>query len=50
MFNFFKRVFSHSSDFKNLKNIKMAYVLAAFPTLSQTFVVNELRWLKHKLF
>lgn len=47
MFNFFKRVFSCSSDFKNLKNIKMAYVLAAFPTLSQTFVVNELRWLKH---
>ena len=47
MFNFFKRVFSRSSDFKNLKNIKMAYVLAAFPTLSQTFVVNELRWLKH---
>lgn len=47
MFNFFKRVFSRSSDFKNLKNIKMAYVLAAFPTLSQTFVINELRWLKH---
>ena len=47
MFNFFKRVFSHSSDFKNLKNIKMAYVLAAFPTLSQTFVINELRWLKN---
>lgn len=48
MFNFFKRVFSHSSDFKNLKNIKIAYVLSDFPTLSQTFVINELRWLKNK--
>lgn len=47
MFNFFKRVFSHSSDFKNLKNIKIAYVLSDFPTLSQTFVINELRWLKN---
>lgn len=47
MFNFFKRVFTHASDFKNLKNIKIAYVSSDFPTLSQTFVINELRWLKN---
>lgn len=31
-----------------LKNINIAYVLAGFPTLSQSFVLNELRWLKEK--
>lgn len=34
-----------SEVFPKLKNIKIAYVLEQFPTLSQTFVLNELRWL-----
>ena len=32
------------------KNFNIAYVLRAFPTLSETFVRNELRWLKQHGF
>ena len=32
-------------DFNDLKNINIAYVLVGFPTLSETFVLNELRYL-----
>ena len=33
---------------KNIKDVRIAYVLQGFPTLSETFVRNELRWLKDK--
>ena len=36
---------SKTGDVSKLKNINIAYVLEQFPTLSQTFVLNELRWL-----
>lgn len=29
-------------------DLNIAYVLAGFPTLSETFILNELRWLKNK--
>ena len=31
---------------KELQNLKIAYVLYGFPTLSETFILNELRWLR----
>ena len=31
---------------KNIKNINIAYVLHGFPIHSETFIVNEVRWLK----
>ncbi|WP_407380703.1 glycosyltransferase [Methanobrevibacter sp.] len=47
MFKFVKDLFNkHKSlDYSDLKNINIAYVLANFPSLSQTFVINEIRWL-----
>lgn len=33
------------NNFFKVRNINIAYVLVGFPTLSQTFVLNELRWL-----
>lgn len=47
MFNSIKRVFSSNSslNYSNLKNINIAYVLSNFPSLSLTFVINEIRWL-----
>lgn len=38
-----KKIFSESS---NLKNIHIAYVLNGFPIHSETFIVNEVKWLK----
>ena len=33
-----------------LQNYNIAYVLHAFPTLSETFILNELRWLRENNF
>ena len=33
-----------------LKKLNIAYVLYGFPTLSETFIINELRWLRHNGF
>lgn len=50
MFKFVKDVFkkNNSLNYENLKSINIAYVLSDFPSLSQTFVLNEIRWLKQK--
>lgn len=47
MFDFVKDLFNSdkSLNYNDLKNINIAYVLANFPSLSQTFVINEIRWL-----
>jgi len=37
--------FSHSKDKKKVGKLHIGYVLWDFPTFSQTFVMNELRWL-----
>lgn len=37
---------SKEVDYKHSKTINIAYVLQAFPTLSETFILNELKWLK----
>ena len=40
----------YKEKFNALSKINIAYVLGGFPTLSQTFVMNELKWLKEKGF
>lgn len=35
---------------KELKKLNIAYVLYGFPTLSETFILNELRWLRKNNF
>ncbi len=45
MFEFVKNLFKKSTNYNDLKNINIAYVLANFPSLSQTFVINEIKWL-----
>ena len=40
-----KKSFKKSKSFDDLHKINIAYVLKGFPTLSQTFVLNELKWL-----
>ena len=44
--NFEKSYDKTDSLKKDAKDINIAYVLSAFPIHSQTFVVNEVRWLK----
>lgn len=41
--NFFNK--DNSLNYTDLKNINIAYVLGDFPSLSMTFIVNEIRWL-----
>ena len=41
--NLSKKIFRESSNFKN---IHIAYVLHGFPIHSETFIVNEVEWLK----
>lgn len=41
----FEEVNLYSSKSK-LRNVNMAYVLFGFPTLSETFILNELKWLR----
>ena len=47
MISFIKGLFNKndSLDYSNLKNINIAYVLANFPSLSTTFIINEIKWL-----
>lgn len=47
MFQIIKNIFNrdNSLNYNDLKNINMAYVLSDFPSLSMTFIVNEIRWL-----
>lgn len=47
MFGFVKDLFNSnkSLNYRDLKNINIAYVLANFPSLSTTFVINEIKWL-----
>ena len=47
MFKIIKNLFNrdNSLNYNDLKNINMAYVLGDFPSLSMTFIVNEIRWL-----
>lgn len=47
MFGFVKDLFNSdkSLNYNDLKNINIAYVLANFPSLSTTFVINEIKWL-----
>lgn len=47
MFKIIKNLFNKddSLNYNDLKNINLAYVLGDFPSLSMTFIVNELRWL-----
>jgi len=40
-----QQIFNHIHNLNLCKNFNIAYVLRAFPTLSETFVRNELRWL-----
>lgn len=42
--------FDYVHKLNSCKNLNIAYVLRAFPTLSETFVRNELRWLKQHGF
>lgn len=43
--NKFKNISKFKKDFTDLKNINIAYLLVGFPTLSETFILNELRYL-----
>ena len=47
MISFIKGFFNKNNciDYSNLKNINIAYVLANFPSLSTTFIINEIKWL-----
>lgn len=47
MFGFVKDLFNSnkSLNYRDLKNVNIAYVLANFPSLSTTFVINEIKWL-----
>lgn len=47
MFKFVKDLFSKNKfvNYSDLKNINIAYVLANFPSLSTTFIINEIKWL-----
>lgn len=52
-YNILKKVLDNKSNSlihinKDMKDMKIAYVLQGFPTLSETFVRNELRWLKER--
>lgn len=50
MFKIIKNLFNkdNSLNYNDLKNINIAYVLSDFPSLSMTFIVNEIRWLVEK--
>lgn len=50
MFKIIKNLFNKddSLNYNDLKNINIAYVLSDFPSLSMTFIVNEIRWLVEK--
>ena len=41
-----ERIYDESTIKKNIFDVNIAYVLRAFPIHSETFVVNEVRWLK----
>lgn len=43
--NKFKNILKSKKDFTDLKDINIAYLLVGFPTLSETFVLNELKYL-----
>ena len=45
-----QQFFNQIRNLNLCKSLNIAYVLRAFPTLSETFVRNELRWLKHHGF
>ncbi len=46
MFEFIKNMVEKKSvNYSDLKNINIAYVLSNFPSFSQTFVINEIKWL-----
>ena len=42
-----KKRLDYSNEFKrpDLKNLNIAYVLNSFPNVSETFIVNEVKWL-----
>ena len=43
-----KKSLKKNKSFDDLHKINIAYVLKGFPTLSQTFVLNVLKWLVKK--
>ncbi len=47
MFKIIKNLFNrdNSLNYNDLKNINIAYVLSNFPSLSTSFIINEIRWL-----